>query len=87
MRRSAKKQQKCLKMLPKEYAVNVIQYKLDYKKYQKNNPIYRKTQNIVPWKLMGQMSDEILDEVLLGVTKEIELDKILEPIYQSELQL
>nr|CAI5828168.1 unnamed protein product [Callosobruchus analis] len=87
MRRSKKKQLKCLKMLPKEYAVNVIQYKLDYKKYQKNNPMYRKTQNIVPWKLMGEMSDDILDEVLLGVTKEIELDEVLEPIYQSELQL
>lgn len=40
--------------LPKEYAVSVIQYKLDFHKFCKNNSMYRKTTTILPWKLMSE---------------------------------
>lgn len=43
-----------LETLPKEYAVSVIQYKLDFHKFCKNNSMYRKTTSIVPWKLMAR---------------------------------
>lgn len=48
------KSSKKLETLPKEYAVNVIQYKLDFHKYCKNNSMYRRTTAIVPWRLMGR---------------------------------
>lgn len=47
-----KKPSKKLETLPKENAVNIIQYKLDFHKYCKHNSMYRKTNSIVPWKLM-----------------------------------
>lgn len=51
------KSSKKLETLPKEYALKVIQYKLDFHKYCKNNSMYRRTTSIVPWKLMGKYVD------------------------------
>lgn len=45
---------KKIETLPKEYAVSVIQYKLDFNKYCKNSSMYRRTATIVPWKLMAK---------------------------------
>nr|XP_023027196.1 uncharacterized protein LOC111515195 [Leptinotarsa decemlineata] len=81
------KSSKCLEMLPKNLAVNIIQYKLDFHKHCKSIPIYRRTANILPWKLMGKISDEILDVAILSIAKEIEVNDIVDRIYQSELQL
>lgn len=53
MKRLAKSSKK-IETLPKEYAVSVIQYKLDFSKYCKNNSMYRRTASIVPWKLMSK---------------------------------
>ncbi|KAJ8959047.1 hypothetical protein NQ318_022302 [Aromia moschata] len=76
-----------LQMLPKTYAVNVIQYKLDFHNSCKTNPMYRKTTDVEPWMLMGRISDDILDFALLGVAREIEVNDIVQKIYESELQL
>lgn len=43
-----------METLPKDYAVKVIQYKLNFNKYCKNNSMYRRTTSIVPWKLMAK---------------------------------
>ncbi|KAJ8949339.1 hypothetical protein NQ314_008259 [Rhamnusium bicolor] len=48
------KSSKCLRLLPKNYAVNIIQYKLDFYKHCKTNPMYRRTTNLQPWMLMGK---------------------------------
>lgn len=45
---------KQLDTLPKEFAVSVIQYKLDFNKYCKGNSMYKRTSSILPWKLMSK---------------------------------
>ncbi|KAG5895895.1 hypothetical protein JTB14_000509 [Gonioctena quinquepunctata] len=81
------KSSKCLQMLPKDFALNIIQYKLDFHKHCKSIPIYRRTEKILPWKLMGKISDKILDSAILGIAREIEVNDVVDRIYQSELQL
>ncbi|XP_072385829.1 uncharacterized protein [Diabrotica undecimpunctata] len=84
MKRSSKSS-KYLKMLPKDYALSIIQYKIDFYKHCKTNPMYSTT-NIRPWILMNKLSDKILNVALLGVAKEVEISEVVEKIYQSELQ-
>lgn len=43
-----------LQKLPKDYALSIIQYKLDFRKHCKQNPMYKKTTNIQPWILMAK---------------------------------
>lgn len=43
-----------LKFLPDAYAINIIQYKLEFRKISKTNPLYLKTTNLQPWVLMGR---------------------------------
>ncbi|KAJ8983944.1 hypothetical protein NQ317_008646, partial [Molorchus minor] len=81
------KSSKVLQMLPKNYAVNVIQYKLDFHKFCKSDPMYRKTSTVEPWLLMGKVSDQILDHILLGIAREIELNDVIQEMYDSELAL
>ncbi|KAJ8923298.1 hypothetical protein NQ315_001856 [Exocentrus adspersus] len=76
-----------LQKLPKDYALGVIQYKLDFHRHCKQNPMYGKTSEIQPWMLMAKISDEILDDALLGVAKEIDLNDIVQQVYDSEFQL
>ncbi|XP_050506336.1 uncharacterized protein LOC114333175 isoform X2 [Diabrotica virgifera virgifera] len=51
MKRSSKSS-KYLKMLSKDYALDIIQYKIDFYKHCKTNPMYSTT-NIRPWILMN----------------------------------
>ncbi|XP_068914504.1 uncharacterized protein [Tenebrio molitor] len=84
--RLPKATRKMLKLLPKEYAITIIQYKLRYNHFHKHNPMYRKSAHIQPWVLMGQISDEILDYTLQSVTGELEVNEILENLYNAEFQ-
>lgn len=52
--RLPKKPLRQLPTLPKDYALNVIQYKLDYHKNSKKNHMYRKSSSIQPWILTGK---------------------------------
>ena len=45
---------KPLTLLSKDYAINIIQYKLRYNHFHKHNPMYRKSVHIQPWVLMGK---------------------------------
>lgn len=75
-----------LTVLPKNYALQVIQYKLEYHKFTKGNHMYAKTSQIQPWVLTGKIGDKMLEHLLLSVTREIEINEILETLYQSEFQ-
>lgn len=52
--RLPKNKRKALELLPKDYAVNIIQYKLEYQNLHKDNPMYRKSASVQPWMLMGK---------------------------------
>ncbi|KAL3273748.1 hypothetical protein HHI36_015176 [Cryptolaemus montrouzieri] len=80
------KPRRMLKLLPKEYAINVIQYKLMFHKHHKGSYMYRKTHTTKPWELMDKISEEIFDYALLGIAKEIEVNEMLENIYNAEFQ-
>lgn len=104
--RLPKKSLKNLDMLPKDVALNVIQYKLDFGNVNKKNHMYKKSDKIQPWILTGELvfyrftlfldynvtfffcfrriADNILRDVLLSVVREIEINEILENLYQSE---
>ncbi|XP_044758978.1 uncharacterized protein LOC123316808 [Coccinella septempunctata] len=77
---------KVLQLLPKDYAINIIQYKLMFYKHHKGNYMYKKTSTTKPWELMDKISEDILDYALLGIAKEIEVNELLENIYNAEFQ-
>lgn len=41
-----------LEMLPKEYALGVLQYKLEFQNAKRENPMYKKSAMIKPWNLV-----------------------------------
>lgn len=41
-------------MLPKKFAINIVQYKLDFHKFSKSNHMYKKTLLIQPWLLTSK---------------------------------
>lgn len=41
-----------LSMLPANYGVNIIKYKLEFKEHCKRNPLYVKTEQLQPWVLL-----------------------------------
>ncbi|CAG9861528.1 unnamed protein product [Phyllotreta striolata] len=86
VRKTSKTSRCLLPMLPKQYAINIIQYKLDFGKYSKSIPVYKKTTKILPWVLISNLSEKILNLILRNVTKDIEISEVVENIYQSELQ-
>ncbi|XP_044272835.1 uncharacterized protein LOC123016481 [Tribolium madens] len=75
-----------LQLLPKECAISIIQYKLQYSQFRKHDPMYRKSAHIQPWILMGRISDDLLDCILKSVTGELEVNEILENLYNAEFQ-
>lgn len=36
-------------MLPANFGLNIIKYKLDFKEYCKTKPLYMRTKHIQPW--------------------------------------
>ncbi|XP_045477437.1 uncharacterized protein LOC123682722 isoform X2 [Harmonia axyridis] len=81
-----KRPRRMLQLLPKEYAINIIQYKLMFYKHHKGNYMYKKTSTTKPWQLMDKISEDIFDYALLGIAKEIEVNELLENIYNAEFQ-
>ncbi|XP_019758498.2 uncharacterized protein LOC109536639 isoform X2 [Dendroctonus ponderosae] len=82
-----KKSEKHLPSFDKKQALNAIQYKLDFYRFCKSNPMYKRSTTCEPWILMSRMSEGLLNECLLTVAREIEINDIVENVFQSELQL
>ncbi|KRT80035.1 hypothetical protein AMK59_7327, partial [Oryctes borbonicus] len=73
-----------LKMLPKKFALNVLEYKVNYLKARKGDHMYKKSAIKQPWILMGEISDKILEELLQVIGTEIEVNDVIEGIFASE---
>ncbi|GJQ82280.1 hypothetical protein Trydic_g19477 [Trypoxylus dichotomus] len=73
-----------LKMLPKKFALNILEYKVNYLKARKGDHMYRKSAVKQPWILMGEISDKILEELLQAIGSEIEVNDVIEGIFASE---
>lgn len=75
-----------LQILKTDEALRVIQYKLEFSKFNKGNHMYKKSNSIHPWILTGKIADQILEQLLLSIAREIEISEILDTLYQSEFQ-
>ncbi|KAF2879449.1 hypothetical protein ILUMI_26729 [Ignelater luminosus] len=84
--RVPKKTLKQLVLIPKTQAFNVIQYKLQYGKFSRGNHMYRKSSKRHPWDVVNIISEHLLNDLLLTIAREIQVDQILENLYQSEFQ-
>ncbi|XP_066151818.1 uncharacterized protein [Euwallacea fornicatus] len=82
-----RKTEKPLKSLDRRVAVNAVQYKLDFYRFCRNNPMYKRSTSCQPWVLMGKLSEDLLNHCFLSVAREIEINEIVDKAFQSELQL
>ncbi|KAK9739338.1 hypothetical protein QE152_g9124 [Popillia japonica] len=73
-----------LKMLPKKFALNILEYKVNYLKARKGDHMYKKSPIKHPWVLMAEISDRILEELLQAIGAEIEVTDVIEGIFASE---
>ncbi|XP_022916303.1 putative leucine-rich repeat-containing protein DDB_G0290503 [Onthophagus taurus] len=75
---------KCLKMLPRKYALDILEYKVNYGKARKGNHMYKKSATKHPWIVMGDIADTILDELIKEIGLEIQVNGVIDNIYASE---
>ncbi|XP_060522246.1 uncharacterized protein LOC132699509 [Cylas formicarius] len=76
-----------LQPLEKRYAINVIQYKLDFYKHRKNDLMYRKSTNCDPSVLLETISGDVLNDVLVDLARDFKviLNDFVDKIYSEEL--
>ncbi|XP_066246797.1 uncharacterized protein [Euwallacea similis] len=82
-----RKSKRPLKSLDRGVAVNAVQYKLDFYRFCKNNPMYKRSTTCQPWVLMGKLSEDLLNHCFLSVAREMQINETVDKVFQSELQL
>ncbi|KAL1497465.1 hypothetical protein ABEB36_008431 [Hypothenemus hampei] len=81
-----KKSERCLPFLDKTLTMGIIQYKLEFYRYSKSNPLYKRSTACQPWILMNKISEKLLDDSLIAVAREIEVNDIVNQVFQAEMQ-
>ncbi|KAK5640847.1 hypothetical protein RI129_009394 [Pyrocoelia pectoralis] len=75
---------KKLTPLPKQKIKSILQGKLQHAKAMKIIPMYCKTSDQHPWEVLNKITDRLLQDILFVISKEIQVNNILQSLYNSE---
>ncbi|KAJ0176868.1 hypothetical protein K1T71_008047 [Dendrolimus kikuchii] len=65
-------------------AENLFQYRTKFVQHMLSSPMYANSAVGKPWEMIGSITEQIIDELLLGCAKELELHQVIEDLYRSE---
>ncbi|KAK4874838.1 hypothetical protein RN001_014198 [Aquatica leii] len=72
--------------LRKSEIKSILQGKLQQIRYMQGIPMYCKTSKRHPWQIVDQIAENLLNEILLTLVQEIQVNGILQNLYNSEFQ-
>ncbi|XP_031353359.1 uncharacterized protein LOC116178119 isoform X2 [Photinus pyralis] len=70
--------------LPKHKIKTILQGKLSHAKVMKMLPMYCKSTDQHPWEVVDNITHRLLEDILLVISKEIQVGDILQSLYNSE---
>ncbi|KAK2577795.1 hypothetical protein KPH14_012001 [Odynerus spinipes] len=73
-------------LLSKGTETKLLQYRTDYYNLSKRSPMYSNNTQNKPWDIVAWISDKLVDELINEIAKELEMQDIIQKMYQLEFQ-
>lgn len=73
-------------LISKEIETKLLQYRTDYHNLSKHSPMYSNNTQNKPWDIVAWISDKLVDELINEIAKELEMQDIIQKMYQLEFQ-
>ncbi|XP_073956709.1 uncharacterized protein isoform X2 [Choristoneura fumiferana] len=67
-------------------AESMFQYRTKFVQHMLSSPMYANSAVGKPWEMIGSVSEQIIDEMLVACAKEMQLQDFIEELYKSETQ-
>ncbi|XP_063624569.1 uncharacterized protein LOC134796346 [Cydia splendana] len=64
----------------------LFQYRTKFVQHMLSSPMYANSRVGKPWEMIGKISEQIMDEILMSCAKEMQLEDIIEELYKNETQ-
>ncbi|XP_052758224.1 uncharacterized protein LOC113519928 isoform X2 [Galleria mellonella] len=71
--------------IPEQTADKLFQYRTQFVQHMLTSPMYANSVVGKPWEVIGRVSEQIIDDLLLGCANEMELKEVIQRLYNQEI--
>ncbi|XP_059045723.1 uncharacterized protein LOC131841421 [Achroia grisella] len=71
--------------IPEETADKIFEYRTKFVQHMLTSPMYANSVVGKPWEVIGRISEQIIDELLLRCANEMEIGDVIQQIYNQEI--
>ncbi|XP_035723140.1 uncharacterized protein LOC118442071 isoform X2 [Vespa mandarinia] len=72
--------------ISKETEAKFLRYRIEYYHLFKSNPMYSNDTQNKPWNIVAWISDKLVDELINEIAKELEMQDVIQKMYQLEFK-
>ncbi|KAI4499033.1 hypothetical protein M0802_005899 [Mischocyttarus mexicanus] len=72
--------------ISKETEAKFLKYRTEYYNFFKSSPMYSNNTQNKPWDIVAWISDKLVDELINEIAKELEMQDIIQKMYQLEFK-
>lgn len=73
-------------VVSKEIEINFLKYRREYQRLMKSVPMYSSNTQNKPWDIVAWISDKLVDELIIEISKELQIDDVIQKLFELEFQ-
>ncbi|XP_014482499.1 PREDICTED: uncharacterized protein LOC106748475 [Dinoponera quadriceps] len=73
-------------VVSEETETNFLKYKREYQRLMQSIPMYSSNTQNKPWDIVAWISDKLVDELITEIAKELEMDDVIQKLFELEFQ-
>lgn len=73
-------------VVSEETEVNFLKYRREYQRLMQSVPMYSSNTQNKPWDIVAWISDKLVDELIMEISKELQIDDVIQKLFELEFQ-
>ncbi|KYN40310.1 hypothetical protein ALC56_05255 [Trachymyrmex septentrionalis] len=73
-------------VVSEETEMNFLKYRCEYQRLMQSIPMYSSNTQNKPWDIVAWISDKLVDELIVEIAKELQIDDVIQKLFELEFQ-
>lgn len=73
-------------VVSEETEMNFLKYRREYQRLMQSIPMYSSITQNKPWDIVAWISDKLVDELIVEISKELQIDDVIQKLFELEFQ-
>ncbi|CAL1685030.1 unnamed protein product [Lasius platythorax] len=73
-------------IVSEETEINFLKYRREYLRLIQSVPMYSSNTQNKPWDIVAWISDKLVDELIMEISKELQIDDVIQKLFELEFQ-